>query len=110
MQDTSHYDAFKKGIMKESYLFALMNYRLRHGMYIINKQKLNDRYYYKMMVYNKKYKNTNYICCEGIDIINKHKNIANVYMFGPTFLLTSSFYSKQRRLFRHIFYILTRHN
>ena len=50
------------------------------------------------MVYYKKYKNTNYICCEGIDIKNKHKNITNVYVFGPTFLLTSSFYFKTKTL------------
>ena len=57
-----------------------MNYRLRHGIYIKNKHKLNDRDYNKLMAYNEKYINTN-ICCEGTDIINKHKNITNVYMF-----------------------------
>ena len=57
-----------------------MNYGLRHGIYIKNKHKLNDRGYNNMMAYDEKYKNTN-ICCEGIYIINKHKNITNVYMF-----------------------------
>ena len=75
-----------------------MNYRLSHGMYIINKHKLNDRDYNKMMVYNKKYKNTN-ICCVGINIINKYKNNTNVYMFlDPPFLLTSSFFFKTKTL------------
>ena len=63
-------------------------------MYNKDKHKLNEKDLQKIINFNKKYMEVEFIYGDAIDIIQKYKDNSNVFIFlDPPFLLTSSFYS-----------------
>ena len=93
-KDKKDYDNFKKEKSVRSFLYMKTIYRIRAGLYNVNKNKFNERDLKRLQFFHNNYKSIIFTCEDAQECINKYINDKKCFIFmDPPFLLCSSFYS-----------------